>query len=77
MSERISAADVAKVARLADGIDRALFAAQAGIDPVAALPAARLASLQAAGYLAVTPTHLVATDAGRQRLNAVLERLVA
>ena len=63
--------------RLADGIDRALFAAQAGIDPVAAVPAARLASLQQAGYLEVTPTHLVATAAGRQRLNAVLERLVA
>ena len=63
--------------RLADGIDRALFAAQAGSDPVAAVPAARLASLQQAGYLEVTPTHLVATAAGRQRLNAVLERLVA
>ncbi len=63
--------------RLADGIDRALFAAQAGIDPVDAVAPARLAPLEAAGYLAVTPTHLVATPAGRQRLNAVLERLVA
>ena len=63
--------------RLADGIDRALFAAQAGIDPVDAVAPARLAPLAAAGYLAVTPTHLLATPAGRQRLNAVLERLVA
>ena len=63
--------------RLADGIDRALFAATTGIDPVTALGEARLAPLRTAGYLEVDATHLKATAAGRQRLNAVLERLIA
>ena len=63
--------------RLADGIDRALFASTAGVDPVAALGEARLAPLMAAGYLEVDDSRLKATAAGRQRLNAVLERLIA
>jgi oxygen-independent coproporphyrinogen-3 oxidase len=63
--------------RLADGIDRALFASMTGIDPVPALGERRLAPLQAAGFLDIDATHLRATPAGRQRLNAVLERLVA
>jgi oxygen-independent coproporphyrinogen-3 oxidase len=63
--------------RLADGIDRALFASMTGADPVAALGEARLAPLVAAGYLEVDATHLKATATGRQRLNAVLERLIA
>jgi oxygen-independent coproporphyrinogen-3 oxidase len=63
--------------RLAEGIDRALFAAITGVDPVAAVGELRLAPLQAAGFLDVDATHLRATPAGRQRLNAVLERLVA
>ncbi len=63
--------------RLADGIDRALFASLTGTDPVAAVGERRLAPLMAAGYLDVDATHLRATAAGRQRLNAVLERLVA
>jgi putative oxygen-independent coproporphyrinogen III oxidase len=63
--------------RLREGIDRALFASVAGADPVEALGEAKLAPLLAAGFLEVQPTHLKATPAGRQRLNALLERLIA
>jgi putative oxygen-independent coproporphyrinogen III oxidase len=63
--------------RLAEGIDRAVFASMTGADPVAALGERRLAPLVKAGYLEVDVTHLKATAAGRQRLNAVLERLIA
>ncbi len=63
--------------RLADGIDRATFAASTGRDPVEAIGPARLAPLVAAGFLETGPNHLAATAAGRQRLNAVLERLIA
>jgi putative oxygen-independent coproporphyrinogen III oxidase len=63
--------------RLAEGIDRAMFASMTGADPVTALGERRLAPLVKAGYLEVDATHLKATSAGQQRLNAVLERLVA
>ncbi|HKH69671.1 MAG TPA: coproporphyrinogen-III oxidase family protein, partial [Reyranella sp.] len=63
--------------RLAEGIDRAVFASMTGVDPVTALGERRLAPLVKAGYLEVDALHLKATPAGRQRLNAVLERLVA
>jgi oxygen-independent coproporphyrinogen-3 oxidase len=63
--------------RLAEGIDRAVFASMTGADPVVALGERRLAPLVKAGYLEVDALHLKATPAGRQRLNAVLERLVA
>jgi putative oxygen-independent coproporphyrinogen III oxidase len=63
--------------RLAEGIDRASFASVAGADPVEALGESRLAPLVAAGFLEIDATHLTATPAGRQRLNAVLERLIA
>jgi len=63
--------------RLAEGIDRAMFASLTGVDPVTALGERRLDPLAKAGYLEVEATHLRATPAGRQRLNAVLERLVA
>jgi putative oxygen-independent coproporphyrinogen III oxidase len=63
--------------RLAEGIDRMGFAAVAGADPVEALGEAKLAPLVEAGFLEVDATHLRATPAGRQRLNAVLERLVS
>jgi oxygen-independent coproporphyrinogen-3 oxidase len=63
--------------RLADGIDRSQFASVAGCDPVPALGEARLAPLVTAGLLDIDATHLRATPAGRQRLNAVLERLIA
>ena len=63
--------------RLAEGIDRATFASVAGADPVEALGERRLAPLVEAGFLEINPTHLTATLSGRQRLNAVLERLIA
>lgn len=63
--------------RLADGIDRATFASVTGADPVAALDQARLAPLVKAGFLEIEPDRLRATSAGRQRLNALLERLIA
>jgi oxygen-independent coproporphyrinogen-3 oxidase len=63
--------------RLADGIDRALFASLTGADPVMAVGERKLAPLVAAGYLEIDTHHLAATPAGRQRLNAVLERLIA
>jgi putative oxygen-independent coproporphyrinogen III oxidase len=63
--------------RLAEGIDRTLFQSVAGADPVEALGEAKLAPLVAAGFLEIDPAHLKATPAGRQRLNALLERLIA
>ena len=63
--------------RLADGIDRATFASVTGVDPVEAIETARLEPLVRAGFLEVDSTHLRATAEGRQRLNALLERLVA
>jgi oxygen-independent coproporphyrinogen-3 oxidase len=63
--------------RLADGIDRATFASVTGVDPVEAIDAARLEPLVRAGFLEVDATHLRATAEGRQRLNALLERLIA
>jgi putative oxygen-independent coproporphyrinogen III oxidase len=63
--------------RLAEGIDRMHFAALTGIDPVTAIGQRRLEPLVAAGYLDVDTHRLAATSSGRQRLNAVLERLIA
>ena len=63
--------------RLTEGIDRTIFVANTGADPVEALGEAALAPLISADFLEVTSTHLGATPAGRQRLNAVLKRLVA
>ena len=63
--------------RLADGIDRATFAVVTGADPVEAIGEKRLTPLLAGGFLEVDATHLRATPAGQQRLNALLERLVA
>jgi oxygen-independent coproporphyrinogen-3 oxidase len=62
--------------RLADGIDRALFVEVAGADPVEALGEAILGPLVEGGFLEISPARLRATEAGRQRLNAVLERMV-
>ena len=63
--------------RLSDGIDRALFASVAGSDPVEALGESRLEPLVRGGFLEVDPWRLKATASGRQRLNAVLQHLVA
>ena len=58
-------------------IDRAQFRAMTGADPVQGVGEAKLEPLVKAGFLEIRATHLVATPAGRQRLNAVLERLLA
>lgn len=63
--------------RLSQGIDRKEFAETAGADPVAALGEGKFAPLVKAGFLEIGKTHLRATPAGRQRLNAVIERLIA
>jgi len=63
--------------RLTEGIDRAGFACVTGVDPVIAAGEFRLAPLITAGYLEVDARRLKATASGRQRLNAVLERLIA
>jgi oxygen-independent coproporphyrinogen-3 oxidase len=63
--------------RMSEGIDRALFAATAGSDPVEALGEKKIAPLVEGGFLCFDATHLKATPAGQQRLNALLERLVA
>ena len=63
--------------RLSDGIDRANFVSVTGVDPVAALGEAKLAPLIAGGFLEMDDHRLAATPAGRQRLNALLQRLAA
>ena len=63
--------------RLSQGIDRKSFAETAGADPVTALGEGRFAPLVKAGFLEIDKTRLRATPAGRQRLNAVMERLIA
>ncbi len=62
--------------RLGEGVTRDAFRAEMSGDFEGALDAARLASLRAAGFLALDETGLRATDAGRQRLNAVLGALL-
>ena len=63
--------------RLSQGIDRKSFAETAGADPVTALGEGRFAPLVKAGFLEIDKARLRATPAGRQRLNAVMERLIA
>lgn len=63
--------------RLAEGIDRARFRRQTGQDPVAVIGMERLQPLVEGGFLDVAADRLAATRAGRQRLNAVLARLLA
>ena len=63
--------------RLRDGIERCQFASVTGADPVEVVGAAKLEPLRRAGLIETDATHLRATAAGRQRLNALLERLIA
>ena len=64
--------------RLAEGVPRyRLLALAGGAEGLAsALPSDRVAELVAAGYLADAGQRIVATAAGRQRLNAVLSYLL-
>ena len=62
--------------RLAEGVDRARFRAEAGEELEAAFDGGRLADLVAGGFLVLDDRGLRATAAGRQRLNAVLGALL-
>jgi len=63
--------------RLAEGVGRARFRAETGIEIEAALESGRLDDLIAGGFLVQDAQGLRATAAGRQRLNAVLAALAA
>jgi oxygen-independent coproporphyrinogen-3 oxidase len=62
--------------RLGEGIARARFLAETGRDIEATLPARRVADLVDGGFLVIDAAGIRATDAGRQRLNAVLAALL-
>jgi putative oxygen-independent coproporphyrinogen III oxidase len=63
--------------RLAAGIDRARFASETGMALEAALDDKQLPHLIETGFVVLDALGLRATSAGRQRLNAVLARLLA
>jgi len=62
--------------RLAEGIRRERFRERLGLDLEDALDPERMKPLLEAGFLALDDEGVVATSAGRQRLNAVLARLI-
>ncbi|WP_374373721.1 radical SAM family heme chaperone HemW [Dongia sp.] len=62
--------------RLAEGIPLARFTAETGKEMRDCLDAARLARLIGGGFLALRDERLLATESGRQRLNAVLGELL-
>jgi putative oxygen-independent coproporphyrinogen III oxidase len=63
--------------RLAEGIPRRRFKAELGRAPEQLLDPAGLARLIEGGFITLDAERLAATDAGRQRLNAVLGMLLA
>jgi putative oxygen-independent coproporphyrinogen III oxidase len=62
--------------RLTEGVTRERFREAAGSEIEAALDVAALADLQAGGFIELDAAGMRATAAGRQRLNAVLARLL-
>jgi oxygen-independent coproporphyrinogen-3 oxidase len=62
--------------RLAEGIHRDAFARELGAQPEALFDSDRLDDLIEAGYLQLDDRRLVATEAGRPRLNAVIQHLL-
>lgn len=62
--------------RLVAGIDARAFAARTGQSLADSFPPDVIDRLTAAGYLEPRPDRLVATAAGRQRLNAVIDTLL-
>lgn len=62
--------------RLAEGIPLSRFTAETGAEMRDCLDAARLARLTDGGFLEIRGDRLLATEAGRQRLNAVLGELL-
>jgi oxygen-independent coproporphyrinogen-3 oxidase len=63
--------------RLVEGIDRRRFSAVTAHDPLDVIDHDALASLIAGGFIVLDEGSLRATEAGRQRLDAVLARLLA
>jgi oxygen-independent coproporphyrinogen-3 oxidase len=63
--------------RLEEGVSIARIEAESRQGFSEAVPAARLARLEAGGFVARRDTRLVATKKGRQRLDAVLAALIA
>jgi oxygen-independent coproporphyrinogen-3 oxidase len=63
--------------RLSDGIDRSVFRARTGVEPEAAVDAARLAELSAACLVAIDAGGLRVTPPGRLTLNAITAALLA
>jgi putative oxygen-independent coproporphyrinogen III oxidase len=63
--------------RLNEGVGRARFRRETGRTPEGALDREAVAALSAGGFLVLDARGLRATGAGRQRLNAVLARLLA
>jgi oxygen-independent coproporphyrinogen-3 oxidase len=62
--------------RLAEGIPRRRFRDELGLDPEDVLDRTALGHLTEGGFVTLDRDRLVATDAGRQRLNAVLAALL-
>jgi oxygen-independent coproporphyrinogen-3 oxidase len=62
--------------RLNEGIHRDAFARELGAQPEALFDRARLDALVGEGYLRLDSRRLAATDAGRLRLNAVIDHLL-
>ncbi len=62
--------------RLAEGIDRRRFRALTGRDAAEAVDTGALSAMIQGGFLILDDDRLRATDAGRQRLDAVLARLL-
>lgn len=63
--------------RLREGLSRNTFRRQTGLEIEAAFPCEALASLITGDFLVLDAAGLRATPRGRQRLNAVLERLLS
>lgn len=63
--------------RLTSGISRSAWQQKFGADILEFLPVDKTEKLQAENYLAVSASHVAATDAGRQRLQSILNYLVA
>lgn len=63
--------------RLAEGIDRARFRRQTGLEVLDLIDPAKLSYAVGAGYVELDETCLRATDAGRLRLNSLLASLLA
>jgi oxygen-independent coproporphyrinogen-3 oxidase len=62
--------------RLAEGVPLARYLRETGLRPDASLDAPGLSRMIEGGFLAQTDTHLTATEAGRQRLNALLTQIL-